>query len=31
MALLRLDRIEGAALEVEGRPCRVETPDWMTA
>jgi folate-binding protein YgfZ len=29
MALLRLDRIDGAALEVEGRACRVDRPDWM--
>ena len=29
MALLRLDRIEGAALEVDGRPVRVEMPAWM--
>ncbi|HYD46296.1 MAG TPA: folate-binding protein YgfZ [Phenylobacterium sp.] len=31
IALLRLDRIEGAALTVEGRPVRVETPEWLTA
>jgi len=31
MALVRLDRIEGAALTVGGRACRVETPDWMAA
>jgi folate-binding protein YgfZ len=31
MALLRLDRIEGATLEVEGRACRVERPEWMAA
>ena len=29
MALLRLDRIVGAALSVEGRPVRAERPDWM--
>lgn len=29
MALLRLDRIEGAALSVEGRPVQVERPAWM--
>jgi folate-binding protein YgfZ len=29
MALVRLDRIEGAALTVDGRACRVETPEWM--
>jgi folate-binding protein YgfZ len=29
MALLRLDRIEGAQLTVEGRPARVERPSWM--
>ena len=29
MALLRLDRIEGAQLTVEGRPVRVRTPAWM--
>jgi hypothetical protein len=28
MALVRLDRIEGAALTVEGRLVRVETPAW---
>ena len=28
MALLRLDRIADAALTVEGRTVRVETPDW---
>ena len=28
MALLRLDRIEGAALSVEGRPVRVDAPAW---
>jgi len=31
MALVRLDRIEGAALTVDGRACRVIRPDWMTA
>ena len=29
MALLRLDRIEGASLTVDGRPVRVEHPAWM--
>jgi hypothetical protein len=29
MALLRLDRIEGAALTVEARPVRAEAPSWM--
>jgi len=29
MALLRLDRIEGAALTVDGRPARVERPAWF--
>ena len=29
MALVRLDRIEGAALTVDGRPCRVDPPDWL--
>jgi len=29
MALLRLDRIEGAALSVDGRPARVDAPAWM--
>jgi len=29
MALLRLDRIEGAALSVDGRAVRVEHPAWM--
>jgi len=28
MSLVRLDRIEGADLTVDGRPCRVERPDW---
>ena len=31
MALLRLDRIEGAALSVEGRPVRVDIPRWAEA
>jgi folate-binding Fe-S cluster repair protein YgfZ len=31
MALLRLDRIEGAALTVDGRPVRAVTPAWMAA
>jgi hypothetical protein len=29
MALLRLDRIEDAALTVDGRPVRVERPNWF--
>lgn len=29
MALLRLDRIDGADLTVEGRPVGVERPDWL--
>jgi folate-binding protein YgfZ len=29
MALLRLDRIEGAALSVDGRPVTVERPGWL--
>ena len=29
MALLRLDRIQGAALSIDGRPARVEFPAWM--
>jgi len=29
MALLRLDRIEGADLSVDGRPVRAERPAWM--
>jgi folate-binding protein YgfZ len=29
MALLRLDRIEGVALTAEGRPARVDWPDWL--
>jgi folate-binding protein YgfZ len=29
MALLRLDRIAGARLTVEGRPCNVIQPSWM--
>ncbi|MEJ0065726.1 MAG: folate-binding protein [Caulobacteraceae bacterium] len=28
MALVRLDRIEGAALTADGRACTVEWPDW---
>lgn len=28
MALLRLDRIDGAPLNVDGRPVRVERPEW---
>ena len=31
MALLRLDRIEGAALTVDGRPVRAEPPAWLSA
>jgi len=31
MALVRLDRIEGVELTVDGRACRVERPGWMTA
>lgn len=31
MALLRLDRIEGAALTVDTRPVRVDMPDWLRA
>ncbi|HEX3917038.1 MAG TPA: folate-binding protein [Caulobacteraceae bacterium] len=31
MALVRLDRIEGTALEVGGRPCAVERPAWHTS
>ena len=31
IALVRLDRIEGAALTVDGRPCEVVRPAWMTA
>ncbi len=30
MALLRLDRIEGAALTADGRPVRAQPPAWMT-
>ena len=30
MALLRLDRIEGAELSVGGRPVRVRTPAWIS-
>jgi folate-binding protein YgfZ len=29
MALVRLDRIEGAELTVDGRPVRIERPGWM--
>jgi hypothetical protein len=29
MALVRLDRIDGAALTVDGRSCRVVRPGWM--
>jgi folate-binding protein YgfZ len=29
MALLRLDRIDGAELTVDGRPVSVERPDWL--
>jgi len=29
MALLRLDRVAGADLSVEGRPVRAEPPPWM--
>ena len=29
LALLRLDRIDGADLTVEGRPVRVERPGWL--
>jgi hypothetical protein len=29
MALLRLDRIDGAALSVDGRPVRVERPPYF--
>jgi tRNA-modifying protein YgfZ len=29
MALVRLDRIEGASLTVNGRPCEVLRPDWF--
>ena len=31
MALLRLDRIEGADLTVDGRPVQVDRPDWLPA
>jgi hypothetical protein len=30
MALLRLDRIDGASLSVDGRPVRVERPGYMS-
>ncbi len=29
MALVRLDRIEGATLTVDDRPCEVERPSWV--
>ncbi|HWW24266.1 MAG TPA: folate-binding protein, partial [Caulobacter sp.] len=29
MALLRLDRIQGAELTVDGRAVRVDWPDWV--
>ncbi len=29
LALLRLDRIEGQDLSVDGRPMRLERPDWL--
>jgi folate-binding protein YgfZ len=31
MALLRLDRIDGADLTVDDRPVRVDRPDWLPA
>jgi hypothetical protein len=31
MALVRLDRIAGASLTVDGRPCEIARPDWMAA
>jgi folate-binding protein YgfZ len=31
MAMLRLDRIEGAALTADGRAVRVDWPDWVPA
>jgi folate-binding protein YgfZ len=31
MALLRLDRVEGAALTVDGRPVTVDRPRWVPA
>ena len=31
MALLRLDRIEGADLTVDGRPVEAVRPRWMEA
>src|SRR5690606_21185237 len=31
IALLRLDRIDGATLTVDGRTVRVETPEWLKA
>ncbi|HWE44665.1 MAG TPA: folate-binding protein [Caulobacteraceae bacterium] len=30
LALVRLDRVEGAALTVDGRAVRIDRPDWMT-
>ena len=30
MALLRLDRIEGAHLQVDGRPVRTAVPPWLS-
>jgi folate-binding protein YgfZ len=30
MALVRLDRVEGAALTVQGRACSVFRPDWLS-
>ena len=29
IALVRLDRIDGASLTVDGRPCRVVRPEWF--
>jgi hypothetical protein len=31
MALLRLDRIEGAGLTVDGQPVRAVMPGWMAS
>jgi folate-binding Fe-S cluster repair protein YgfZ len=31
MALLRLDRIQDAALTVDGRPVRADPPAWLPA
>ncbi len=31
MAALRLDRIDGASLTVDGRPVTVERPGWFVA